>query len=531
VAAALANGTQRGAEATNACGFTATTQVVVPPTEPITPLWLMPDSNQKAFVDFQHDVAASDVALAHREGYRSVEHLKRYTTLGMATDQGRTANVNGLAIMAALTGQGIAETGTTRHRPPYTPVALGALAGHHRGRDFRPVRLTSAHEWAKQQGAIFTEAGAWMRAQYFPRAGETDWLQSVIREVNAVRQGVGLCDVSTLGKIELVGADAGTFLDRIYANTMGTLPIGRARYGLMLREDGFVMDDGTVARLGPDRYVITTTTAQAEGVLSHLEYCHQVLWPDLDLHFVSTTDRWAQFAIAGPKSRAVLQNVLESGTDISDAAFPFMAAAELRGFNGVRVRLFRVSFSGDLAYEIAVPAPRADAAVRALMAAGAAHGITAYGTEAMGVMRIEKGHVAGGELNGQTTARDLGLERMLARKKDYIGRALQRRPALQDPARPMLVGLRPVDRSVRLRSGAHFLALDATPSTANDQGWISSVAFSPTLGHWIGLGLLANGPARHGERLRAYDALRGGDTEVEITAPCQIDPEGVRLRG
>ncbi len=531
LAHALQSGARRGAEAASACGFAATAHPVTAATQPAAPLWLMPANRRKAFVDFQNDVAASDVALAHREGYRSVEHLKRYTTLGMATDQGRTANINGLALMASLTGRDIAATGTTRLRPPHTPVAIGALAGMHRGRDYRPTRLPPAHGWAREQGAVFVEAGPWLRAQYFPRPGETDWLQSVTREVNGVRNGVGVCDVSTLGKIELVGSDAVTFLDRIYANTIATLPIGRARYALMLREDGFVLDDGTVARLAADRFVITTTTGEAHAVLSHLEYCHQVLWPELDIHFVSVTDRWAQFAVAGPRSRAVLRAVLDPGIDLADAAFSFMAAAECRAFGGVRARLFRISFSGELAYELAVPAADGDRAVRALVQAGMGEGITPYGTEAMSVMRVEKGYTAGGEINGQTTARDLGLEKMLAKHKDYIGRVLQRRPALREASRPILVGLRPTDRSARLHGGAHFLPLNAPATRAYDEGWVSSVAYSPTLGRWIGLGFLANGAERHGTRVRAYDPLRGGDTEVEITPPCQFDPEGVRLRG
>lgn len=532
LADALADGAECGAGAAADCGFAATTQrVVLPGPEAGSPPWLLPAARQKAFVDFQHDVTAADVALAHREGYRSVEHLKRYTTLGMATDQGRTANVNGLAIMAALTGQDIAETGTTRHRPPCTPVSLGALAGHHRGQDYRPVRLTPSHRWAQQAGAVFTEAGPWLRAQYFPAPGEADWLATVTREVKAVRTAGGVCDVSTLGKIELVGPDAVTLLDRLYANVISTLPVGRARYGLMLREDGFAMDDGTVARLAADRFVVTTTTAQAASVLSHMEYCHQVLWPELDVHLVSVTDRWAQFALAGPRARDVLRVVLESGADISGAAFPFMAAGTFRGFGGVRARVFRISFSGELAYEIAVPARHGEAALRAILAAGAPHGLVPYGTEAMSVMRIEKGHPAGGELNGQTTAADLGLGRLVSDRKDFIGRALARRPALRDAGRPTLVGLQPVDHSVRLCGGAHFLARGAPPTIAGDQGWVSSVAFSPMLGHWIGLGFLANGAARHGECLRAYDPLRGGDVEVTITPPCRFDPEGVRLRG
>ncbi len=532
LAAALADGAQAGAEAAATCGFDGPPPAPLrtePGEETVSALWL-PHPGGKGFVDFQHDVTVDDVALAHREGFRSVEHLKRYTTLGMAGDQGRTANVNGLAIMAALIGQSIEQTGTTRLRPPYTPVAIGALAGHDRGRDFRPTRLTPAHGWAVSHGAVFTEAGVWLRASHFPRPGDADWLTAACREALAVRQSVGVCDISTLGKIEMVGPDCGRFLDLLYINTLSTLPVGRARYGLMLREDGIVLDDGTVARLEQDRFIVSTTTGNADAVLSHMEFCHQVLWPDLEVHFVSVTDRWAQFGLAGPRAREVLAAALDPGCDVSNAAFPSMAAGTASMLGGVGVRLFRISFSGELAYEIAVPADHGDAAVRALITVGEGCGIHPYGTEAMAILRIEKGHPAGGEVNGQTTARDLGLERMLAKRKDFIGRALAQRPALLASDRPSLVGLRPVDRAMRLRAGAHFIPLGAAMAIAHDQGWMSSAAFSPALGHWIGLGLLAGGMARVGERVLAADPLRGEAIEVEVVTPCQIDPEGVRLR-
>jgi sarcosine oxidase subunit alpha len=532
LADALADGARAGAEAATSCGFDGP-----PPAPPhadpgeaaAAPLWLPQDAGA-GFVDFQHDVTVDDVTIAHREGFRSVEHLKRYTTLGMATDQGRTANVTGLAIMATLTGRGIEQTGTTRLRPPYTPVAIGALAGHDRGRDFRPTRLTPAHEWAVAQGAVFTEAGAWLRASHFAQAGDADWQQAASREALAVRQAVGMCDVSTLGKIEMVGRDCGVLLDRLYINTFSTLPVGRARYGVMLREDGLVFDDGTVARLEPERFVITTTTANAGPVLAHMEFCHQVLWPELDVHFISVTDRWAQFSLAGPHARDVLAAALDPGFDLSNEAFPYMAAGTASMLGGVGVRVFRISFSGELAYEIAVPAGSGDAAIRALLRAGEKFGILPYGTEALGCLRIEKGHPAGGELNGQTTARDLGLERMMSKRKDFVGRALAQRPALLAPDRPALVGLRPVDRTRRLRAGAHFIPPGVAATIANDQGWVSSVTYSPTLGHWIGLGFLAGGMARLGESIRACDPLRGEDVEMTVVAPCQIDPEGERLR-
>jgi sarcosine oxidase subunit alpha len=496
--------------------------------ENLLPLWQVENPGAKAFVDFQNDVAASDIILARQEGFVAVEHLKRYTTLGMATDQGKTANVNGLAVMAQATGKTILETGTTRFRPPYTPVAIGALAGPHRGRHFKPARLTPTHEWATAQGAVFVETGLWLRAQYFSQAGE-DWLAATTREVNAVRGAVGFCDVTTLGKIDIQGPDAAKFLDRVYANTFSTLPVGRARYGLMLREDGFVMDDGTTARLGETHFVMTTTTAGAAKVFQHLEFCHQWLWPALDVAFISVTDQWAQIAVAGPRARDVIGKLADAPFDVSNEAFPYMAAASLTICGGTKARLFRLSFSGELAYEIAVPAACADALARALMAAGAEYGISPYGTEALGVMRIEKGHPAGNELNGQTTAHDLGLGKLLSKKKDYVGRALAARPLLTDPARPTLVGLKPVDPADRLRAGSHLLPPGAAAVAANDQGHVTSAAYSPSLGHWIGLALLANGPARMGETIRVYDPVRGGDFMAEIVSPVFVDPEGGRL--
>jgi sarcosine oxidase subunit alpha len=530
LAAALREGAAAGAAAAEATGFKA---VAAPPPRAadevvaLTPLWHV-DGKGKAFVDFQHDVTDNDIALAAREGFRSVELLKRYTTLGMATDQGRTSNVNGHAIMAALTERAIPDVGTTVFRPPYTPIALGAFAGHHRGKHFRPTRLTAGHRWAAEQGATFVEAGPWLRAQWFARAGETEWLQTVSREVKATRSSVGVCDVSTLGKIDIRGPDAGTFLDHVYVNTFSALPVGKVRYGLMLREDGIVMDDGTSARLASDHYVMSTTTANAAKVMQHLEHGRQVLWPELDVQMVSVTEQWAQYSIAGPNSRRLLKGLLGNAIEVSNAAFPYLACSEF-AWRGTMARLFRISFSGELAYEVAVPARYGDAAIRAIMQAGAALDVVPYGTEALSVMRIEKGHVAGNELNGTTTAADLGLGRMMGKKKDFIGRVLAGRPGLIDPSRPALIGIKPVDKSRRLRAGAHFLTRDAEASLENDQGYMTSVAFSPMLGHWIGLGLLARGPERIGERIRLHDPLRDGDLEAEVCSPVFFDPEGVRL--
>jgi methylglutamate dehydrogenase subunit C len=482
----------------------------------------------KAFVDFQHDVTSEDIALAYREGFRSVEHLKRYTTLGMATDQGKLSNINGLALMAMCGGQSVDQIGTTLSRPPYTPVSIGLLAGHERGRHFKPTRLTAGHHWAESAGAAFTASGQWLRAQWFTRPGETDWRETVNREVTEVRSSVGVCDVSTLGKIDLQGGDAALLLDRMYVNMFSTLAVGKARYGLMLREDGFAFDDGTVARLADDHYIISTTTANAARVMQHLEFARQVVWPELDTQLVSVTDQWAQYAIAGPRSKAVLERLLGDAINLDDNSFPYMACAEFEWKN-LTVRLFRLSFSGERAYELAVPARYGDAVIHAIMAAGETYGITPYGIEAMSVMRIEKGHVAGNELNGTTTAADLGLGRMMSKKKDFIGAVLSHRVGLANAARAALVGLRPIDPARQIRAGAHLLAPGAAATMDNDLGYVTSAAYSPMLGSWIALAMLTNATERMGERLRVFDAVRGPEIEVEVCSPVFIDTEGARL--
>jgi methylglutamate dehydrogenase subunit C len=493
----------------------------------MAPLWRTRRRRGKAFVDLQNDVTDKDIELATQEGFSNSEHLKRYTTLGMATDQGKTGGLVGQAIMAALMGRGPSTLSPPIARPPSVPVAIGAYAGLHRGADFRPTRLTAGHAWAQEQGAVFTETGQWLRAQWFARASEKDWLESVSREAAHVRRCVGVCDVSTLGKIDIQGPDAGAFLDRVYINTFSTLAVGKARYGVMLREDGFVMDDGTTSRFAPDHYFMTTTTANAGKVMQHLEFCHQALWPELDVQMISVTEQWSQYAVAGPRARDVMQKLVDR--DISNEAFPFLAVADLTIAGGTRARLLRISFSGELAYELAVPARCGAAAIRALMAAGAEFGIAPYGTEALGVLRIEKGHAAGNELNGQTTARDLGLGKMMSTKKDYIGRVLAARPALTDAQRPALTGVKPVDRNKRLRGGAHFFVPGMKVCPENVEGHMTSVCFSPALDHWIGLGLLKRGPQRIGEKLRAFDPVRGEDFAVEVCSPVFVDPEGARL--
>lgn len=496
----------------------------------VTPMWVIEGSKGKAFIDFQNDVTSSDIDLAWREGFRNTEHIKRYTTMGMGTDQGRTSNVNGLAKIALANGKPISQTGTTTGRPPYVPVRLGALAGMHRGKHFKPTRQASANTTARELGAQFLTAGQWLRPQWYAQDGESDWQQTVSREVTAVRNSVGICDVSTLGKIDIQGGDVAEFLNRVYINNMAGVAINKTRYGVMLREDGFVLDDGTAARFAQDHYVISTTTANAAKVMQHLHYCHQVLWPQLDVQMISVTEQWAQYAIAGPNSRAVLAQLIGDQYDINDANFPFMACAEF-DLDGMPARVFRVSFSGELAFELAVPALYGEAIFTELLDAGVPYNITPYGTEALGVLRIEKGHASGPELSGQTTARDLGLARMMSKKKDFIGRVLAQRDVLNDPMRPILVGLKPVNCTDKFSSGAHVMPIGVMPSPENDQGYVTSVAYSPHIHSWVGLGLVAGGMERLGEVVRAYDPIRKGDVEVEICSPVFIDSDGSRLHG
>ncbi len=493
----------------------------------ITPLWWVKESTGKAFVDYQNDTTLRDLPLAAREGYTNIELAKRYTTTGMATDQGKLGNVNAIAILAEATGKSIAQVGTTTFRPFYTPVSFGAFAGTHVGHHFQPVRKTPLHEWAEEQGAVFVETGLWMRSSWFPREGE-DWLTAASREVISTRNNVGLCDVSTLGKIDIQGADAGAFLDKLYCNTFSTLAIGKARYGLMLREDGIVMDDGTTSRLADDHYIMTTTTANAAKVMSHIEFCHQALWPELDVTYASVTEQWAQMAIAGPKARATLQKIV-NGITLNDETCPYLAAMPITILDGIEARLFRISFSGEHAYELAVPADYGNSVARALMQAGLEFDISPYGVEALSIMRIEKGHVAGGELNGTTTAGDLGLGKMMSTKKDYIGRMMATREGLVDPSRQCVVGIRPVNAKDKLRSGSHLLNRGDLPSMANDQGYISSVAWSPMLNQWLGLALLSIGHKRHGEVVQVYDGLRNIHLFAEICEPMHFDARNERL--
>ena len=494
----------------------------------VTPFWHV-EGAKRAWLDQQNDVTAKDVKLAHQENFKSVEHLKRYTTLGMATDQGKTSNMGGLAIMAELAGKNIPEVGTTIFRPPYTPMAIGVLAGRSRDEDFRPVRKTPSHTWAEEQGAVFVEVGMWLRAQWFPKPGETHWRESVDREVLQTRNSVGICDVTTLGKIDVQGADAAEFLNKIYCNGFAKLPVGKVRYGLMLREDGVAMDDGTAARFAEDHFVVTTTTANAVGVYRHMEFVRQCLFPDLDVQLISTTEAWAQFSVAGPNARNLLQKVVDAEHDISNQAFPYMACGPI-SVDGVRARLFRISFSGELAYEIAVPTRYGDALIRKMVEAGKEFDAVVYGTEALGVMRIEKGHAAGNELNGTTTALNLGMGRMVSKKKDSIGSTLSEREGMNTEDALKLVGFKPVDPNDPVPAGSHLMTKGTAVDAAHDQGYVTSACYSPNLGHHIGIGYLKSGDTRKGEIVRLVSPLTGIDHDVEVVSAHFVDPEGERLR-
>ncbi|MEB3044707.1 sarcosine oxidase subunit alpha family protein [Rhizobium mulingense] len=531
IGACLGDGAEKAAAALKAIGFAAEPAFAsaTETAQRTKPLWSVKGSKGKAFVDYQNDVHLKDLGLAVREGYGHVELAKRYTTSGMATDQGKLANINAIGILAEARGVSPAEVGTTTFRPFYTPVSFGALTGASRGKDFQPARKSPLHGWAKKNGAVFVETGLWYRSAWFPRAGEMTWRESVDREVLNIRKNAGLCDVSTLGKIEIFGRDAAAFLDRVYCNGFAKLAVGKARYGIMLREDGFIYDDGTTSRFSDEHFFMTTTTALAAGVLTHLEFCAQALWPELDVCFASSTDQWAQMAVAGPKSRTILAEIVDE--DISDAAFPFMSARKVSLFDGhLEGRLFRISFSGELAYELAVPAGYGESVADAIMAAGEKHGICAYGAEALGVLRIEKGHVTHAEINGTVTPGDLGFGRMVSSTKpDFIGMAMLAREGLQDPERPRLIGVKPLNPASTFRTGSHILAEGAAATLENDQGYVTSSAFSPTLGHKIGLALVKRGPERVGEKVTVWNGLHNEYIEAVLCHPVFVDPENEKL--
>ena len=523
---ALASGARAAMQALDALGLHAT-QLALPQAEDapyaIQPLWQV-QAPGRAWLDFANDVTTKDVAQAAREGFASVEHMKRYTTQGMAPDQGKSSNIGALAVLADATDGTIPGTGTTTFRPPFVPVSIAALGAGGYGESFAPQRLTTSDGQTRKMGAPMIEAGLWYRPSYFPQAGDGDWRDACNRETRHVRNAVGVCDVSTLGKIDVQGPDAARFLDFVYTNTISSLKPGRVRYGLMLREDGHVMDDGTCARLSDQHFLITTTTAAAGEVMRHLDFVQQAYCADRAVRLISVTEAWAQFAIAGPLADDVLGHVLG---DVP--ALPFMGCAPV-SLGGVAARLFRISFSGERGYEIAVPTRYGADLFRQLVALAEGLGGGAYGMEALNVLRIEKGFVTHAEIDGRVTAFDLGLHGMMSQKKDYIGRAASQRPGLTGPARLQLVGLRPVDPQSEITAGAHLYPCDKPAKAPYGQGHVKSACYSPTLESWLGLALLENGRARHGETLHLDDGLRGIRAPVEICNPVFFDPEGGRMR-
>jgi sarcosine oxidase, subunit alpha len=486
----------------------------------------MDQTRIKAFVDFQNDVTAKDIKLAVREGFRSIEHIKRYTTNGMATDQGKTSNLNGLQIASQALGKPVTDIGLTTFRPPYTPQTFGALAGHAKGELFQPLRKSPIDGWAEENGAVFELVAQWRRARYFPKAGE-DMHAAVNRECVAVRSSVGIFDASTLGKIEVVGPDAAEFLNRMYTNPWKALEPGRCRYGLLLKEDGFITDDGVSARLAPDRFHLTTTTGGAARVLNMMEDYLQTEWPDLDVWLTSTTEQYAVIALQGPNARKLLEPLVE-GIDLSPEAFPHMAIRE-GAICGVPTRLFRVSFTGELGFEINVPAAYGRALWERIMAEGARYDITPYGTEAMHVLRAEKGFIiVGQDTDGTVTPYDAGLDWAVGKKKaDFVGKRSLARPDIVALGRKQLVGLLTDDPNVVLEEGAQIVADPNQPIPMTMIGHVTSSYWSEALGRSIALGLVAGGQGRMGETL--YVPMPDKTQSATVSGTVFYDAEGARL--
>jgi sarcosine oxidase subunit alpha len=484
-------------------------------------------ARQKSFVDWQHDVTLKDVQLAAREGFQSIEHVKRYTTTGMATDQGKTSNMNALAIVSQDLSSPIPRVGLTTFRAPYTPTTFGSFAGISRGDLFDPVRTTPTHAWAAAQGAVFENVALWKRARYFPHPGE-DMHAAVARECLAVRNACGLFDASTLGKIEVVGADAAEFMNRLYVNSWSGLAPGRARYGILCREDGFIYDDGVVARLAADRFHVTTTTGGAPRVLGLMEDYRQTEWPDLKVWLTSTTEQYAVIALQGPNARRVLEPLV-SEIDVSAAALPHMGVARGK-ILGVPMLLFRVSFTGELGFEINVPADYGAAVWERVHAAGQAQGIVPYGTETMHVLRAEKGYIiVGQDTDGTVTPDDAGLTWAIGKTKaDFVGKRSLDRPAMKASDRKQLVGLKTRGGEL-LEEGAQVAAKPGQKPPMELVGHVTSAYSSSVLKVPIALALVAGGRARLGQTL--YVPMPGRDIEVEVTSPIFYDPKGERLNG
>ena len=482
----------------------------------------------KMWLDFQNDVKVSDVELAAQEGYASVEHTKRYTTLGMATDQGKVSNINGLAVLSGALNQPIPATGTTTFRPPYTPLTFGTIAAEARGDLFQPLRKTPMHDWHQARGAHWEPVGHWRRAYCYPKAGESH-ADAVAREIRAVRAGVGTLDASTLGKIIVKGPDAGRFLDMIYTGMMSSLPVGKCRYGLICNENGFLVDDGVAARLSEDTWLVHTTTGGADRMHGHFEDWLQCEWWDWKVYTANVTEQWAQVAVVGPKARVLLERL--GGMDLSPEALPFMGWAEGE-IAGIPARVYRISFSGELSFEVAVPANRGLELWQKLQEAGADLGITPYGTEAMHVMRAEKGFIMiGDETDGTVIPQDLGLGWAISKKKtDYIGKRAQERSFMASPDRWRLVGLESLDGRV-LPDGALAVSEGVNANgQRRTQGRVTSTYMSPTLNAPIAMGVVLHGPERMGEVLEF--PVEGQETyKARIVDPVFYDKEGSRANG
>jgi sarcosine oxidase, subunit alpha len=529
---ALLDATAQAGAAVAALGFTAKAdkapEAVAVTEAAMEAVWIMPQGagpelKAKMWLDYQNDVKVSDVQLAAREGYESVEHTKRYTTLGMATDQGKLSNINGLAVLAGALNEDIPQVGTTTFRPPYTPVTLGALAGESRGEIFQPLRRTPMHAWHERNGAYFEPVGLWRRPYCFPRSGETHE-QAVHREVINTREKLGLLDASTLGKIIVKGPDAGKFLDMLYTGVMSTLPIGKCRYGLMCNEQGFLSDDGVVARIDEETWLCHTTSGGADRIHAWMEDWLQCEWWDWQVYTANVTEQYAQVAVVGPNARKVLERL--GGMDVSREALPFMTWAD-GTLGGFPVRAYRISFSGELSYEIAVPASHGAAFWEALQAAGAEFGAMPYGTEALHVMRAEKGFIMiGDETDGTVIPQDLGLDWAISKKKaDYLGKRGQERTYLASPDRWKLVGFETPDGSV-IPDGAYIIDAGVNGNgQRNVQGRVTSTYHSPTLKRGIAMGLLRHGPARMGETVEFNTAV-GGTVKARVVNPVFFDKDG-----
>lgn len=529
----LSDGAVGGRSAATATGHAAGDASVPETSAPVEaaprPVWMMPEGapyeyRAKAWLDYQNDVKVTDVQLAAREGFESVEHTKRYTTLGMATDQGKLSNINGLATLANALGEEIPQVGTTTFRPPYTPISMGSIAGEARGSVFQPLRRTPMHDWHEAHGVKWEPVGHWRRPYCFPKAGETAE-QAVHREITATRDSLGLLDASTLGKIIVKGPDAGRFMDMLYTNLMSKLAVGRCRYGLMCSENGFLMDDGVVARLDEDTFLVHTTTGGADRIHAHMEEWLQTEWWDWKVYTANLTEQYAQVGVVGPNARKVLEKL--GGMDLSAEAMPFMTWAD-GTLGGLQARVFRISFSGELSFEVAVPAGQGRALWDALMEAGAEFNATPYGTEALHVMRAEKGFIMiGDETDGTVIPQDLGLDWAISKKKDdYIGKRAQERSFMDNADRWKLVGLETLDGSV-LPDGAYAPTDGKTRNgQRNTQGRVTSSYFSPTLGKGIAMGLVHNGPDRMGEVISFAAADGTTMTEARIVNAVFFDPEG-----